>query len=250
MKRLAIFCFLAIYISSVFAFRVQDGKTNAWATYYTEAGYQRSLINGWTSSNPQTNKNNVYFMPFKLNGDFLTSQLFDAQNNALAIVMEIFMPSGGKKQCQLIGLNADSTAVETLNIELDGADFTSGTNKYFNSAVFVFKNEQRNIRRVRFEYGNELGSTQYLRMQWFEIRDTTWTPSALETVVSKKMEIRKEGASLIITGIADNSMVEIYTLLGNKLLEKNLTNNRLSVADLPKGIYIVRSEKLSAKIVL
>ena len=27
-------------------------------------------------------------MPFKLNGDFLTSQLFDAQNNALAIVME------------------------------------------------------------------------------------------------------------------------------------------------------------------
>ncbi len=46
MKRLAVFCFLTIYISSVFAFRVQDGKTNAWATYYTEAGYQRSLING------------------------------------------------------------------------------------------------------------------------------------------------------------------------------------------------------------
>ena len=45
MKRLAVFCFLTIYISSVFAFRVQDGKTNAWATYYTEAGYQRSLIN-------------------------------------------------------------------------------------------------------------------------------------------------------------------------------------------------------------
>ena len=156
------------------------------------------------------------------------------------------MPSGGK-QCQLIGLNADGTAVETLNIG-GRADFTSGTNKYFNSALFVFKNEQRNIRRVRFEYGNELGSTQYLRMQWFEIRDTTWTPSALETVVSKKMEIRKEGASLIITGIADNAMVEIYTLLGNKLLEKNLTNNRLSVADLPKGIYIVRSEKLSEKI--
>lgn len=65
MKRLAVFCFLTIYISSVFAFRVQDGKTNAWATYYTEAGYQRSLINGWTVEQSTNQQKQCLFYAFQ-----------------------------------------------------------------------------------------------------------------------------------------------------------------------------------------
>ena len=54
MKKI-IFTTLLLFIGlSAFALRVQDGKTNAWATYYTENGYNRSVENGWVSSSPQT----------------------------------------------------------------------------------------------------------------------------------------------------------------------------------------------------
>ncbi|MCB9071522.1 MAG: hypothetical protein H6543_03565, partial [Prevotellaceae bacterium] len=50
MKKI-IFTTLLVFIGlSAFALRVQDSKTNAWATYYTTAGYNRSVTNGWVST--------------------------------------------------------------------------------------------------------------------------------------------------------------------------------------------------------
>ncbi|MDD3404858.1 MAG: T9SS type A sorting domain-containing protein [Sphingobacteriia bacterium] len=250
MKRFFFFNLFFLCALSMFAFRVQDEKTNAWATYYTTAGYERSLTNGWASSNVQTDKNGIYFMPFKLDGDFLTSQLFDAQNNALAIIMEIYMPSGGVKQCKLLGLNSDSAVVETLNVTLNGGDFTSGENKYFNEAVFVFENKNRDIRRVRFEYGNDIGSTQYVRMQWFEIRDTTFIPTNVATTTTKQLQVYKKAEFLIVSDVTDGTTIELYTTIGKNVMQKPLYNGMISVATLPKGIYIVRAGKMITKIAL
>ena len=85
MKKLFLTTLLVFLGLSAFALRVQDSKTNAWATYYTKSGYDRSVTNGWVSTWPQTDKNGVYFMQFKNDGDFLTSQLFDVQNNAHSV---------------------------------------------------------------------------------------------------------------------------------------------------------------------
>lgn len=215
MKKLFITTFLIFIGLSVFALRVQDSKTNVWATYYTTNGYDRSIVNGWVSTWPQTDKNSVYFMPFKNDGDFLTSQLFDVQNNALAIVMEIQMPSGGNKTATLYGLNADSVVVETLHVALNGANFTSGENKYFNEITCILQNTYRDIRRVRFEYGNNPFSTNYLRMQWFEIRDTSYVTTATEFVEADRIQMHVFNDVLTINGVESDATVQIYTVLGS-----------------------------------
>jgi len=249
MKKLFLTTLLVLIGLSAFALRVQDSKTNAWATYYTTNGYDRSITNGWVSTWPQTSKNGVYFMQFKNDGDFLTSQLFDVQKNALAIVMEIQMPSGGLKTATLYGLNADSVVVETLNVELDGADFTSGTNKYFNEARFILKNTNRDIRRVRFEYGNDPFTTQYLRMQWFEIRDTTVAVSPIDNIIQDGVEMSVSNQFLTVKGVQSDATVQIYTVLGTELLRQPLVENRLFVGQLPKGIYVVRVGKTTSKVI-
>ena len=248
MKKI-IFTTLLLFIGlSAFALRVQDSKTNAWATYYTTDGYNRSVTNGWVSTWPQTNKNGVYFMQFKNDGDFLTSQLFDVQNNALAVVMEIQMPSGGDKTATLYGLNSDSVVVETLNVDLNGANFASGENKYFSEAAFVLLNKNRDIRRVRFEYGNDPFTTQYLRMQWFEIRDTVASVSPIDIVTKEGVEMSVFNQFLTVKGVNADATVQIYTVLGTAVLRQPLADNRLFVGQLPKGIYVVRVGKAVSKI--
>ena len=249
MKKLSLTILFVFIGLSVFALRTQDGKTNAWATYYTENGYNRSVENGWVSSSPQTSKNGIYFMPFKNDGDFLTSQLFDVQNNALAVVMEIQMPSGGEKTATLYGLNSDSTVVETLNVDLLGADFAASTNKYYNEKIVVFQNKNRDIRRVRFEYGNNPFTTNYLRMQWFEIRDTTYTSTATELVKTDKLQLSVSNGFLTVSGVAANATVQIYTLLGASAMRQPLVDNRLFVGQLPKGVYVVRTGNAVSKVI-
>lgn len=250
MKKLFLTTLLVFIGLSAFALRVQDGKTNAWATYYTVEGYERSLINGWESTWEQTkNKSDIYYMQFKNDGDFLTSQLFDVQNNALAIVMEIQMPSGGDKTATLYGLNYDSVVVETLNVDLNGANFASGENKYFSEAAFVLLNKNRDIRRVRFEYGNDPFTTQYLRMQWFEIRDTTYTSTATELVKTDKLQLSVSNGFLTVSGVAANATVQIYTLLGASAMRQPLVDNRLFVGQLPKGVYVVRTGNAVSKVI-
>lgn len=234
---------------SAFALRVQDSKTNAWATYYTTDGYNRSVTNGWVSTWPQTSKNGIYFMPFKNDGDFLTSQLFDVQNNALAVVMEIQMPSGGEKTATLYGLSSDSAVVETHNINLLGTDFTSGTNKYYNEKIVVFQNKNRDIRRVRFEFDNNPSTTNYLRMQWFEIRDTTYTSTATELVKTDNLQVSVSNGFLTVNGVATNATVQIYTLLGASVVRQPLSDNRLFVGQLPKGVYVVRTGNSVSKVI-
>ena len=131
MKKLFLTTLLVLIGLSAFALRVQDGKTNAWATYYTTAGYTRSLENGWVSTWPQTNKNGVYFMQFKNDGDFLTSQLFDVPNNALAVVMEIQMPSGGTSitfPSTIVPLNGTTITLEAGKKNLLAFRTFDGTN--------------------------------------------------------------------------------------------------------------------------
>ncbi len=249
MKKLSLTILFVFIGLSVFALRTQDGKTNAWATYYTEAGYNRSVENGWVSTSPQTSKNGIYFMPFKNDGDFLTSQLFDVQKNALAVVMEIQMPSGGEKTATLYGLSSDSTVVETHNVDLLGTDFTSGTNKYYNEKIVVFQNKNRDIRRVRFEFGNDPFTTNYLRMQWFEIRDTTYTSTATELVKTDNLQVSVSNGFLTVNGVATNATVQIYTLLGASVVRQPLSDNRLFVGQLPKGVYVVRTGNAVSKVI-
>lgn len=249
MKKLFLTTLLVLIGLSAFALRVQDSKTNAWATYYTTSGYDRSVKNGWVSSSPQTSKNGIYFMPFKNDGDFLTSQLFDVQNNALAVVMEIQMPSGGEKTATLYGLNSDSTVVETLNVDLLGADFAASTNKYYNEKIVVFQNKNRDIRRVRFEFDNDPFTTNYLRMQWFEIRDTTYTSTATELVKTDKLQLSVSNGFLTVSGVAANATVQIYTLLGASAMRQPLVDNRLFVGQLPKGVYVVRTGNAVSKVI-
>jgi len=250
MKKLFLTALFVLVGLSAFALRVQDSKTNAWATYYTEAGYERSVLNGWTSTLAQTEKNGTYYMQFKNDGDYLTSQLFDAQSNALAVLMEIQMPSGGDKTATLYGLNSDSVVVETLNVELNGADFTSSTNKYFDETAFMLQNINHDIRRVRFEYGNDPFTTQYLRMQWFEIRDTTYTSTATKLVKADKLQVSVSNGFLTVNGVNANSTVQIYTLLGASVLRQPLADNRLFVGQLPKGVYVVRAGNAVSKVIL
>ena len=138
--------------------------------------------------------------------------------------------------------------VETLNVDLNGANFASGENKYFSEATFVLLNKNRYIRRVRFEYGNDPFTTQYLRMQWFEIRDTTASVSPIDIVTKDGVEMSVSNQFLTVKGVNSGATVQIYTVLGAAVMRQPLVENRLFVGQLPKGIYVVRVGKAVSKI--
>jgi hypothetical protein len=58
------------------------------------------------------------------------------------------------------------------------------------------------------------------------------------------------GARLLAKGIADGSDVAVYSVLGSQVLSAKVANGAIRLSSLAKGIYIVKSGKLSQKIIL
>ncbi|MCL2597211.1 MAG: T9SS type A sorting domain-containing protein [Paludibacter sp.] len=69
-----------------------------------------------------------------------------------------------------------------------------------------------------------------------------------ENVIAPKVFV--SGGILHIQNVDDGAKVEIYSIVGIKVKTVTLTDGVVDVSDLNKGIYIVRVDKTSQKIVI
>src|SRR5574344_1274629 len=124
MKRFSFIALLVMTFAPTFAYQNVDwnnpAPTVVGATFYTQAGDDRAITNGWATSKEITNKNNVYFMSFQKGDgstgvDTICSPIFSKRKNQICVLMEICMPSGGTRNATLLGMNATNEVVETLD---------------------------------------------------------------------------------------------------------------------------------------
>ncbi len=72
--------------------------------------------------------------------------------------------------------------------------------------------------------------------------------SNIEGKVVDDMEILVHNGTIILTGIADNAVVNLYSLQG--LLMPSTTAGNIGNITLPRGMYIIQVEGYSYKIVI
>ena len=77
----------------------------------------------------------------------------------------------------------------------------------------------------------------------------TQTP-ILNTIVSKGFGIVQNGQSLHIVGTSQAMSLRIYNLRGNVVMSRTVApNESVSVAYLPKGVYVARVGAVSVRVV-
>lgn len=99
---------------------------------------------------------------------------------------------------------------------------------------------------LQFQVRTYTGSTIYLDDFSVTAGSTTNTtnPSANSTIAYVS------GKDLVITNVANQSAVEIFSALGSKVKSATIENGKVDISDLSKGLYIVRSGKLTQKFVI
>lgn len=83
---------------------------------------------------------------------------------------------------------------------------------------------------------------------------TSWsalfTASGLNATKESKLEVVVSGKNLLVKNVIEGSEVEIFSALGSKVQTSNVENGKISIANLKNGLYVVRSGKLTQKIML
>lgn len=67
---------------------------------------------------------------------------------------------------------------------------------------------------------------------------------------AEKLNLFVINKTLMVQGIADGTMVEVYTVTGARVLAQELVNGQIQLDNLSKGIYVVRAGNEKCKIVL
>jgi len=74
--------------------------------------------------------------------------------------------------------------------------------------------------------------------------------AGLSNLTASKLEVVVSGKNLFVKNVVEGSPVEIFSALGSKIQTSNVENGKISIANLKNGIYVVRSGKLTQKIML
>ena len=82
----------------------------------------------------------------------------------------------------------------------------------------------------------------------------TWadlfTASGLSTPKASTLEVLVSGKNLLVKNVVEGSTVEIFSAVGSKVQTSSVENGKVSIANLKGGMYVVRSGKLTQKIML
>jgi hypothetical protein len=127
-----------------------------------------------------------------------------------------------------------------------------GTNGYFASNNNTWSNYSfkfiapSDAKQFSFQVRTYKGATVIWDDFYFGLSTTTNTtnPSANNTIAYVS------GKDLVITNVANQSAVEIFSALGSKVKSATIENSKVDISDLSKGLYIVRSGKLTQKFVI
>lgn len=85
---------------------------------------------------------------------------------------------------------------------------------------------------------------------WDELYFGLAKTTGLTNPSSQKLEAFVSGKNLMVKNLAEGAKVEIYTVLGSKVQSSVLKGGKVSIESLKSGMYLVRSGKLTQKIML
>ena len=74
--------------------------------------------------------------------------------------------------------------------------------------------------------------------------------TGLSSLNASKLEVVVSGKNLLVKNVVEGAQVEIFSALGSKIQTSNVENGKISIANLKSGLYVVRSGKLTQKIML
>jgi hypothetical protein len=83
---------------------------------------------------------------------------------------------------------------------------------------------------------------------------TSWqdlfSVSRINNVTETRLEVLVSDKNLLLKNVAEGSEVEIFSVTGSKIQTSAVKNAKVNIANLKTGVYIVRSGKLTKKIIL
>lgn len=79
---------------------------------------------------------------------------------------------------------------------------------------------------------------------------TLFPATGLKNVTDSKLEVLVSGKNLLVKNVAEGAEVEIFSAVGSKVQTSAVENGKVSIANLKGGMYVVRSGKLTQKIML
>jgi hypothetical protein len=74
--------------------------------------------------------------------------------------------------------------------------------------------------------------------------------TGLSTPKASTLEVLVSGKNLLVKNVVEGSTVEIFSAVGSKVQTSAVENGKVSIANLKGGMYVVRSGKLTQKIML
>ena len=93
--------------------------------------------------------------------------------------------------------------------------------------------------------------TAYCNVNFSSVTLEEGTESSVEQATSSSLSVFVNNNGLMyIQGVEDGSEVEIYSILGARILQTTLVNGTVSVGNLSKGIYVLRVGNYNQKFML
>lgn len=139
----------------------------------------------------------------------------------------------------ITGLNASDAVVDTKTIGKTAV--VAGDNQVSLSGSGIVKVK---VMMTGYPYNG----TKYCNVNLRTI--TVTIASGIANTNADKLNVFVANKTLMVQGIADGTMVEVYSATGARILTQELVNGQVQLDNLSKGIYVVRAGNERCKIVL
>lgn len=217
------------------------------------------LYTGWDKSSPisysrtttldgyadvrktSTTTNHIWF-PSAKGSDFIISNIPAVGFKNLKLSFDV--ATNG-----VTGSDANKVAVYVNGTLLTGipSQTFSATNTFVN--VVDLPIASADVINLKFEYTAVTNPTNIgYRIDNFKI--TGEKATGLSTPKASTLEVLVSGKNLLVKNVVEGSTVEIFSAVGSKVQTSAVENGKVSIANLKGGMYVVRSGKLTQKIML
>jgi hypothetical protein len=146
---------------------------------------------------------------------------------------------------EVIGMAKKGANITASTGTVSGGDYsaaTADTYKYengFTEPLFVVTDIK----------SNTVTLTPIKQIRLYGIRVTT-DATAVNNTKADNMSMFVANRTLMVEGIADGTMIEIYSATGARIMMQELVNGQVQLDNLSKGVYVVRAGNEKCKIVL
>lgn len=214
--------------------------------------FNGSIPTGWTyiTNNPTYPDPSFYTtagleglkMNFENQG--VCSPAFNAEN-AVTVILNVNALNQNTKTgtstdaFTVYGLNSDSVPMDTKTIGNTALKVGDNTVYLTGTGISI-------VKIIMTGYPND--GTKYCNVNLKSV--TITSASGVNSTKANNMSMFVANRTLMVEGIADGTMIEIYSATGARIMMQELVNGQVQLDNLSKGVYVVRAGNEKCKIVL